>query len=56
MRRDEILLVLREHQTEFDTLGVSLLALFGSVVRGEAGPESDGVVDDSRFGSLRHLY
>ena len=41
MRRDEILAVLREHQPELDTLGVSSLALFGSVARGEAGPESD---------------
>ncbi|KPV53316.1 hypothetical protein SE17_10340 [Kouleothrix aurantiaca] len=41
MQRDEILSILREHQLELDTLGVSSLALFGSVARGDAGPESD---------------
>ena len=41
MPRDEILSMLHEHRSEFDTLGVSSLALFGSVARGEAGPESD---------------
>lgn len=41
MRRDQILSVLREHQPELDSLGVSSLALFGSVARDEAGPESD---------------
>ena len=41
MRRDQILSVLREHRPELDSLGVSSLALFGSVAHDEAGPESD---------------
>jgi predicted nucleotidyltransferase len=41
MRRDQILSVLREHQPELESHGVSSLALFGSVARDEAGSESD---------------
>ncbi len=40
-RRDEILSLLREHQLEIERFGVKSLALFGSVVRGEAGKSSD---------------
>lgn len=41
MRRDEALRRLREHRTELGELGAGSLALFGSVARDEAGPESD---------------
>ncbi|RKY65870.1 MAG: hypothetical protein DRQ08_04595 [Candidatus Latescibacterota bacterium] len=41
MNRDEILQLLRDHQEELRTLGVKSLAIFGSVARGEASPESD---------------
>ncbi|HEX8272358.1 MAG TPA: nucleotidyltransferase family protein [Longimicrobiaceae bacterium] len=41
MRRDEALRMLREHRAELEALGVRSLALFGSVARDEAGPESD---------------
>lgn len=41
MRRDEVLALLRAHQEEIDGFGVRSLALFGSVARDEAGPESD---------------
>lgn len=41
MRRDEVLTILRAHQAEIAAFGVSSLALFGSVARDEAGPESD---------------
>jgi predicted nucleotidyltransferase len=41
MRRDEALRILREHRAELDEMGVRSLALFGSVARDEAGPESD---------------
>ena len=33
--------ILRRHQQELQDVGVKSLKLFGSVVRGEAGPESD---------------
>lgn len=41
MNRDEILERLRAHMGEIRALGVKHLALFGSVARGEAGPQSD---------------
>lgn len=41
MRRDEVLRILREHKGELDALGIRSLAIFGSVARDEAGPESD---------------
>lgn len=42
MERDEVLGFLSSHRQELeDQFGVSSLALFGSVARGEAGPESD---------------
>ena|SRR5215208_1760514 len=41
MRRDEALQLLKEHRAELEAMGVTSLALFGSVARDEAGPESD---------------
>jgi len=41
VNRDEILKCLTEHREELTSFGVKSLALFGSVVRGEAGPDSD---------------
>src|SRR3990170_8682390 len=41
MRRDEVLVVLRGHLGDLTSFGVKSLALFGSVARDEAGPESD---------------
>lgn len=41
MRRDEALRILREHRLRLEGMGVRSLALFGSVARDEAGPESD---------------
>ena len=42
MRRDEALAILAAHRDELrETYGVKSLALFGSVARDEAGPESD---------------
>ncbi|MEW5929009.1 MAG: nucleotidyltransferase family protein [Gemmatimonadota bacterium] len=41
MRRDEALRILREHRARLEGMGVRSLALFGSVARDEAGPESD---------------
>jgi predicted nucleotidyltransferase len=39
--RDEILLLLREHRSDLERLGVKSLALFGSAARGEAREDSD---------------
>jgi len=42
MNRDEILEILRAHRDELrKRFGVKSLAVFGSVARGEAGPDSD---------------
>jgi uncharacterized protein len=41
MKRDEALKLLAEHREELAELGVESLALFGSVARDEAGPDSD---------------
>jgi len=41
MRREEVERVLTLHEDELRHAGVRTLSLFGSVVRGEAGPESD---------------
>ena len=41
MRRDEALAVLTAHKDEFANFHVKSLALFGSVARDEAGPDSD---------------
>ncbi len=39
--RERVLRVLRRHEAELRALGVTRLRLFGSMARGEAGPESD---------------
>ena len=41
MNRDEVIAMLRAHETELRRRGVRHAALFGSVVRGEAAPRSD---------------
>ncbi len=41
MRRDDALAVLRAHAGDLTRFGVQSLALFGSVARDEAGPDSD---------------
>jgi predicted nucleotidyltransferase len=41
MRRDEILKLLREHRAEVKAFGVKSLAVFGSVARDQARPDSD---------------
>lgn len=39
--RERVLALLREKEAELRALGVTRLRLFGSMARGEAGPESD---------------
>jgi uncharacterized protein len=41
LTRDEAIRRLQDAEPEIRSLGVERLALFGSVLRGEAGPESD---------------
>lgn len=41
MDRDEALSLLRAHMDELRALGVLEISIFGSVARGEAGPDSD---------------
>ncbi len=41
MDKDTVIAVLREHRAELEALGVRHAALFGSLARGEAGPQSD---------------
>ncbi len=41
MDRDEAMKILRAHENELRALGVTRLALFGSVARGDARPDSD---------------
>ncbi len=41
MNKEQILALLAEHQDDLNRYGVKRLALFGSVVRNEAGADSD---------------
>lgn len=41
MRRDEALRILAAHRRDIERFGAQSLAVFGSVARDEAGPESD---------------
>jgi predicted nucleotidyltransferase len=41
VKRAEVLRLLAEHRDELAAMGVEFLALFGSVARDEAGPDSD---------------
>lgn len=41
MNREDVSSLLAGHQAELKRMGVKSLALFGSVVRGEARPDSD---------------
>jgi predicted nucleotidyltransferase len=41
MNRDEALSLLEAHRDDIASFGIRSLALFGSVARDEAGPESD---------------
>jgi len=41
MERNQALRILERHRDELRRFGVKSLALFGSAVRGELGPESD---------------
>ena len=41
MDKDAVIATLRQHRAHLEGLGVIHAAVFGSVARGEAGPESD---------------
>ena len=58
MRREEALGILAAHRAEIEAFGVRSIAIFGSVARDEAGPESDVdvLVELARpFGLFRFL-
>ncbi|MGE5506548.1 MAG: nucleotidyltransferase family protein [Actinomycetota bacterium] len=38
---DEVIAILKAHEGYFRAKGITRLAVFGSVARGDAGPESD---------------
>lgn len=40
-RADEVITTLRAHEAELRAAGIKRLSLFGSVARGDAGPDSD---------------
>ncbi len=51
MDRDEAIRILKDHEGEIRARGVTRLALFGSIVRNEARPDSDvDVVVDIEHG------
>ena len=41
MNKDQVIAILRQNEAELHRRGVKHAALFGSVARGEAGPNSD---------------
>jgi predicted nucleotidyltransferase len=41
MEPNEVIRRLRAHEAELKAMGIKRLSLFGSVARGEAGPDSD---------------
>jgi len=41
MKRDEVIAILKQHETALRARGVRHAALFGSVARGDARPDSD---------------
>ncbi len=60
MGREKVLRVLSEHREQIAGFGVSSIAVFGSVARNEAGPESDVDIlvefdPDARVGMFRFL-
>jgi len=58
MTRDEVLRRLAEGRAELAQFGVRSLDLFGSVARGEAGPQSDVdlLVDFDKAVGLFHFF
>jgi len=41
VKSDQVIAKLREHEPELKASGIARLSLFGSVARGDSGPESD---------------
>jgi len=41
MNRDEVIARIKAHEAEMRASGMAALYLFGSIARGDAGPESD---------------
>jgi predicted nucleotidyltransferase len=57
MDKDAVIAVLRAHQAELERLGVLHAGVFGSVARGEAGPDSDiDIAVDLRDGAIVTIF
>lgn len=58
MKRDEVIKKLRAHKEELQRMGVTSLALFGSVVRDQAreGSDVDFLVEFDRPVGVFHLF
>lgn len=41
MNREQVIATLRAHEPDLKKAGIMHLSLFGSIVRGDAGPDSD---------------
>lgn len=59
MTRDEAVRMVKQHEDELRARGVTRLALFGSLARGEAGPGSDvdvlvDIEDGRKFSIIDH--
>jgi predicted nucleotidyltransferase len=56
MDRDQVINILRTHESDLKSAGIVRLSLFGSIARNDAGPESDidlvAAFDESRKLSL----
>lgn len=57
MDKDAVIAILRKHRPELERLGVRHAALFGSVARGEARPDSDiDIAIDIDASALSDVY
>ena len=60
MDKDAVIATLRAHRADLERMGVIHAALFGSVARGEAGPDSDidiavDLTDDAASGIYEYV-
>jgi len=57
MDKDAVIAILRAHQAELEKLGVKHAGVFGSVARGDAGPQSDiDIAVDITDGAVRGMF
>ncbi len=57
MDKDTVIAILREHRSKLEKLGVRHAGLFGSLARGEAGPDSDiDIAVDIAEGAVSDIF